>query len=142
MLEHDGQAVIWYPLFNCAHTLSFPLKLDEENLLSEVVCADELGDYDRLRTTLEHPHTVVGVADGGAHVGVIQDAANCSYLLTHWARDRSRGNGVMPIEHLVRDQTQGTARLFGMEDRGTLEPGMKADINSETAMPLRFAISS
>ena len=116
--------------------------MDEENLLSEVVCADELGDYDRLRTTLEHPHTVVGVADGGAHVGVIQDAANCSYLLTHWARDRSRGNGVMPIEHLVRDQTQGTARLFGMEDRGTLEPGMKADINSETAMPLRFAISS
>ena len=48
----------------------------------------------------------------------------------------------MPIEHLVRDQTQGTARLFGFEDRGTLEPGMKADINSETAMPRPLTISS
>ena len=51
-----------------------------------------------------------------------------SYLLTHWARDRSRGERI-PIEQLVHNQTRRTASFYGMFDRGLIAPGMKADIN-------------
>jgi N-acyl-D-aspartate/D-glutamate deacylase len=51
-----------------------------------------------------------------------------TYLLTHWVRDRKRGERI-PIEQVVRMQTQNTARVYGFTDRGTLEPGKKADVN-------------
>jgi N-acyl-D-aspartate/D-glutamate deacylase len=51
-----------------------------------------------------------------------------SFLLTHWARDRARGER-LPLEFLVKKQTQDTARLFGLNDRGILAPGMRADLN-------------
>jgi N-acyl-D-aspartate/D-glutamate deacylase len=51
-----------------------------------------------------------------------------TYMLTHWTRDRTRGER-MPLELIVRKQTQDTARLYGLTDRGTLEPGMLADVN-------------
>ena len=49
-------------------------------------------------------------------------------MLTHFVRDRTRGEK-MPIEFAVRRQTKDTARLFGLNDRGTLETGMRADLN-------------
>jgi N-acyl-D-aspartate/D-glutamate deacylase len=49
-------------------------------------------------------------------------------MLTHWARDRSRGER-LPIELLVRRQTKDTASVYGLKDRGVLSAGMKADIN-------------
>jgi N-acyl-D-aspartate/D-glutamate deacylase len=49
-------------------------------------------------------------------------------MLTHWARDRSRGDR-LPLEWIVRKQTADTARAFGMTDRGELRPGQRADIN-------------
>merc|ERR1712107_11962 len=76
----------------------------------------------------EHPNTIVGVADGGAHVNILSEASCCTYLLTHWVRDRSRGEK-LSIEAVVKAQSCDTARLFGMHDRGTLELGMRADIN-------------
>jgi N-acyl-D-aspartate/D-glutamate deacylase len=51
-----------------------------------------------------------------------------TYLLTHWARDRTRGERV-PIERLVAKQTRETAAIYGLDDRGLLAPGMKADVN-------------
>ena len=51
-----------------------------------------------------------------------------SYLLTHWARDRSRGEGI-PVEQVVKKQTSDTAAVYGFLDRGVLAPGMKADVN-------------
>ena len=51
----------------------------------------------------------MGVADGGAHVGMICDASRPTFLLTHWARDRTRGQR-LPLEPLVRKQTRDTAR--------------------------------
>jgi N-acyl-D-aspartate/D-glutamate deacylase len=71
---------------------------------------------------------VVGLADGGAHCGVICDASTPTYLLTHWVRDRRRGPR-LPIEHVVARQTRDTARLYGMADRGVLAPRMLADVN-------------
>jgi len=86
------------------------------------------GDLDAIREMLVDDASVIGVADGGAHVGVICDAGAPTFMLTHWARDRTRGPGI-PLEFLVRKHTQGNALAYGMHDRGVLAPGYKADIN-------------
>lgn len=84
-------------------------------------------NLDACHDMLASEATVPGLADGGAHVGIIADASYPTYLLTHWGRDRSRGR--FPLPWLVKRQTRDTARAVGLADRGTLAPGMKADIN-------------
>jgi N-acyl-D-aspartate/D-glutamate deacylase len=86
------------------------------------------GDLEVVREMLTDEATVLGVADGGAHVGVICDAGSPTFLLSHWARDRKRGPG-LPLEFLVHKQTRQTALAYGLADRGLLAPGYKADIN-------------
>ena len=76
---------------------------------------------------LRHPNTVVGLSDGGAHVGFISDGSFPTFLLAYWGRDRREGT--LPLPELVRRQTSDTARAVGLADRGVLAPGMKADIN-------------
>ncbi len=83
---------------------------------------------DPLAEMMTHPATVIGLSDGGAHVKMICDASAPTYLLTHWARDRSRGDRI-PLETLVRKQCRDTARAVGLDDRGTLEVGKRADMN-------------
>jgi N-acyl-D-amino-acid deacylase len=85
-------------------------------------------NFDALREMMVHPSTVLGLADGGAHVGIICDGAMPTFLLTHWVRDRSRGERI-PLEKAVHLQTARTAALFGFIDRGRLAPGLLADIN-------------
>ena len=77
---------------------------------------------------ITHPDTVIGLSDGGAHVKMICDASVTTYLLTHWARDRSRG-ATLPLETVVRKQTAETAAAVGLADRGTIEVGKRADLN-------------
>jgi N-acyl-D-aspartate/D-glutamate deacylase len=77
---------------------------------------------------LTDPITALGLSDGGAHCGLICDASMPTYLLTHWVRDRSRGER-LPIELAVKRQTSDTARFYGLRDRGVLAPGMKGDMN-------------
>jgi N-acyl-D-aspartate/D-glutamate deacylase len=86
------------------------------------------GDLEVVREMLVDDATVMGVGDGGAHVGTICDASAPTYLLSHWARDRHRGER-LPLEFLVRKQTRDTAAAYGLADRGILAPGFKADIN-------------
>jgi N-acyl-D-aspartate/D-glutamate deacylase len=76
---------------------------------------------------LRHPNTIVGLSDGGAHVGFISDGSFPTFLLAYWGRDRREGT--VPLPELVRRQTSDTARAVGLTDRGVLAPGMKADIN-------------
>jgi N-acyl-D-aspartate/D-glutamate deacylase len=83
---------------------------------------------DHLAEMITHPDTVIGLSDGGAHVKMICDASAPTYLLTHWVRDRSRGER-LPLELVVRKQSAGTAAAVGLDDRGTLEVGKKADVN-------------
>jgi N-acyl-D-aspartate/D-glutamate deacylase len=105
LLERDGKGILYLPLLGYAN-----------------------GDFEALREMMLHPHAIFGLSDGGAHCGIISDASMPSYLLTHWARDRSRGERI-PIEQLVHNQTQRTASFYGLNDRGLIAPGMKADIN-------------
>ena len=86
------------------------------------------GDLNVVREMLTDEATVLGVADGGAHVGLICDAGSPTFLLSHWARDRKRGPG-LPLGFLVHKQTRQTALAYGLSDRGLLAPGYKADIN-------------
>jgi len=86
------------------------------------------GSQDHLAVMLENPDTVLGLSDGGAHVRFICDASLPTYMLTHWTRDRTRGDR-LSLESIVRKQTALTAEVVGLTDRGTLAVGKKADIN-------------
>jgi len=105
LCEQDGEALLMLPLFNYTD-----------------------GDHEAIREQLLHPTSVSGLSDGGAHCGMICDASIPTYLLTHWARDRTRG-ARLPLEWVVRKQTRDTAHLFGLTDRGELAVGKKADLN-------------
>jgi len=105
MMARDGKGLLMLPFENYAH-----------------------GSLDVVHEMITDPATVLGVADGGAHVGVICDASSPTSLLTLWGRDRTRGPK-LPIEFLVAKQTRGTAQAYGLHDRGLLAPGHKADIN-------------
>ncbi|MGH9235546.1 MAG: N-acyl-D-amino-acid deacylase family protein [Acidimicrobiales bacterium] len=85
------------------------------------------GDLAATGEMLAHPHTVPGLADGGAHVGTICDASFPTTLLTLWGRDRDHGRFDLP--YLIRQHTRDTARTVGLLDRGVLAPGHRADVN-------------
>lgn len=103
--EEEGRALLMLPLFNYVD-----------------------GNHDVIREQLTHPQAVSGLSDGGAHCGIICDASLPTTMITHWTRDRSRGER-LPLEWIVKKQTHDTAALFGLSDRGTLEPGKRADVN-------------
>jgi len=105
MAEHDGQGLLYIPILNYA-----------------------TGDLDHVREMLCHPRGALGLSDGGAHTGTICDASMPTFMLTHWSRDRSRGE-TLPLPYLVKKQTHDTARLYGLSDRGTVEPGALGDLN-------------
>lgn len=105
MLSDSGAGMLYYPALNYAE-----------------------GNSEVSREMLMHPHTVPGLGDGGAHVSFISDASFPTYLLTHWGRDRSRGE-LIALEELIKGQTQDTAKVVGLNDRGIIAPGMKADLN-------------
>jgi len=86
------------------------------------------GDLDVVRELIDDDYTVMGLGDGGAHVCTICDSSAPTFVLTHWARDRKRGER-LPLEYLVRKQTSATAKSYGLNDRGVLAPGYRADIN-------------
>jgi N-acyl-D-amino-acid deacylase len=85
-------------------------------------------NFDVIREMLTHPDTVTGLSDAGAHVNMIFDGVAPTYQLIHWSRDRSRGEQI-PLEYIVAKQTKRNADLYGMNDRGSIEPGKRADIN-------------
>jgi N-acyl-D-aspartate/D-glutamate deacylase len=86
------------------------------------------GNLEDIGAMMRHPDTVVGLADGGAHCSMICDASMPSFLLQHWVRDRSRGPR-LPLEDAVRMLTRDPAELYGLDDRGTVEAGKRADLN-------------
>ena len=86
------------------------------------------GNFEVMEDMIEHPDTIIGLSDAGAHVNLIFDAVGPTYQLIHWARDRTRGRR-LPIELLVHKQTASNAQLFGLNDRGSIAVGKRADIN-------------
>lgn len=104
------------------------LELDGRQLLMLAILSYGDGDLEALREMLEHPASAFGLGDGGAHCGAICDASMTTFLLSHWARDRTRGPK-LPVEWVVRKMTRDTAELYGLRDRGVVAPGRRADLN-------------
>ena len=86
------------------------------------------GDLEGQRQVIEHPQSVFGLSDGGAHCGVLVDAGIPTYMLSYFTRDRRRGPR-MPLEFVVHKLTQDSASVYGLNDRGVIAPGYKADFN-------------
>jgi N-acyl-D-aspartate/D-glutamate deacylase len=86
------------------------------------------GDFEAIREMLLHPQTLVGLGDGGAHVGTICDGSNVTTMLTHWTRDRTRGER-LELPWVVHALTRRNAEAVGLLDRGVVAPGYKADLN-------------
>jgi N-acyl-D-aspartate/D-glutamate deacylase len=99
-----------------------------KQLLSDAFENYTEGSLDNIREMLADEATVMGIADGGAHVCTVCDASSPTFLLTHWARDRKRGER-LPLEFVVAKHTRATAHAYGLRDRGVLAPGMRADLN-------------
>lgn len=85
-------------------------------------------NFDFFKISMAHPNVLFGLSDGGAHCGVIADAGMPSFILSHWARDRAKGEQ-FDLEFLVRKLSRDTAEAYGMYDRGLLQAGHLADIN-------------
>ncbi len=105
MLSDQGRGMLYVPFLNYAD-----------------------GNLDAVHEMLRDPHSVPGLSDGGAHCGIICDASFPTYLLTHWTRDRKRGEK-LSIPFVVAAQSRKTALSVGLHDRGVIAPGYKADIN-------------
>jgi N-acyl-D-amino-acid deacylase len=105
MMAEDGHALLLYPFENY-----------------------NAGNLEVIRTMLADEHTICGLGDAGAHVATICDASYPTFLLSHWARDRVRGEQ-LPLEFLVHKQSRATALSFGLADRGLIAPGYRADLN-------------
>jgi N-acyl-D-amino-acid deacylase len=86
------------------------------------------GDLGAQVTAIQRTHSVFGLSDGGAHCGVLCDASAPTYMLAYMTRDRVKG-ATLPIEFAVHKMTQDTALLYGMNDRGVIAPGYRADLN-------------
>ena len=74
---------------------------------------------------LANKNVIMGLGDGGAHVGFIADAGYPTWLLTYWGRQKNR----WPVEELIRRLTSDTAAAAGLGDRGVIAVGKKADLN-------------
>lgn len=105
LMQNDGKQMLYCPLFGYGAR-----------------------DLRRQIAMLQDENTVLSLADTGAHCGVLSDASVPTYLLSYLVRDRQRGDR-FTLEEAVKMHTHDTARCMGLEDRGTLEVGMKADIN-------------
>jgi N-acyl-D-aspartate/D-glutamate deacylase len=105
MCEREGRAMLLMPTLNFVR-----------------------GNHDALYEMLSHPDVILGLADGGAHCGLICDASTPTYMLTHWVRDRSRGPR-LALELAVKKQTSETANLYGLRDRGVIAAGKRADLD-------------
>jgi N-acyl-D-aspartate/D-glutamate deacylase len=104
MLADDGHGLLYLPFLNYID-----------------------GNLDGCHEMLTHPHTVPGLADGGAHVGTICDGSFPTTLLAYWGRDRDRDRIDLPF--LVQRHCRDTASTVGLLDRGVLAPGYRADVN-------------
>jgi N-acyl-D-aspartate/D-glutamate deacylase len=112
-----------------APEIAYDLLLDDEGRSFLFSPFANYADYnlDCCGEMIAHKDCVMGLGDGGAHVGIISDASFATYLLTHWGRDR--GKGMFDLGYLVKRQTWDTARAVGLLDRGRIAPGLKADLN-------------
>lgn len=105
MLENDGKELLYFPIYNYTEM-----------------------SYDNVHAMMKHPLSIMGLSDGGAHVGTVCDSSFPTYLLSYWTRDRQRG-ARLELADAVRRLTSDIADYCGMRDRGRIRVGLKANLN-------------
>jgi N-acyl-D-aspartate/D-glutamate deacylase len=105
VVARDGRELIYLPIYNYTEL-----------------------SYDNVKAMMDHPLAMMGLSDGGAHVGTVCDASFPTYLLSHWTRDRARGETIA-LERAVQMLTADIADYLGLSDRGRISLGLKADLN-------------
>ena len=100
LLENDGKAILY------AIAMPAPAYIE------------------RTKPLYNQPNALIGLGDGGAHYGMICDAAYPTFVLTERVR-----RGEVPLESAIAGLTRRPALTVGLGDRGALKPGCKADIN-------------
>jgi N-acyl-D-aspartate/D-glutamate deacylase len=96
----------------------------EEGLKTWFARNQQNNDDDAMAEILNSPDTVIGLSDSGAHIVREGGYGLSVHFLSHWVRDKQ----IMSLEEGVRRITSRQAAIFGLEDRGRLEPGLAADI--------------
>ena len=86
------------------------------------------GNLDAAREMVAHPHTVLGLGDGGAHYGMICDASFPTFFLQAWVRDAAADKKT-DLASAIAALSSEPARAVGLNDRGQLSVGYQADIN-------------
>jgi len=104
LCEGDGAQLIYFPIFNYNQ-----------------------GSLDKVHTMLQHPRALFGLGDAGAHVGTICDASFSTFMLSHWVLGRAKER--LPLAQVVEMMTSRNARYLGLQDRGLIQPGLRADFN-------------
>jgi N-acyl-D-aspartate/D-glutamate deacylase len=79
---------------------------------------------EKVSELMTDPTTVVGASDAGAHLQMMCGAGDSTFLLTEHVRDR----GDLTVEEGVHQLTGRIADVFGIRDRGVLEPGRAGDV--------------
>ncbi|XBQ16614.1 MAG: amidohydrolase family protein [Oceanicaulis sp.] len=105
VIARDGRELIYLPIYNYTEL-----------------------SYENVKAMMDHPLAMMGLSDGGAHVGTVCDASFPTYLLSYWTRDRTRGEKIA-LERAVQMLTADIADYLGLPDRGRIRPGLKADLN-------------
>ena len=104
------------------------LRNDGTGMIYMTLANYRAGSLAEVEGLIRHPDTVVSLSDGGAHCTRVVDASATTFALTHWARDRTRGD-TMPLGYIVKRLTSDPARAYGLDDRGVIAPGYLADLN-------------
>ncbi len=104
------------------------LERDGRNNLYVTLCNYEHGSLDSSLNMMRHAGSVLGLGDGGAHCGTICDGSYPTFMLTHWVRDRTRGER-LPLPVVVKWLSHDTAHAVGLQDRGLIASNYKADLN-------------
>ena len=100
---------------------------DGRSMMLVALANYENNSLDTVGELMRRDDVVLGLGDGGAHYGMICDASYPTFVLAHWARDRSSGR--LSVAEAVRLLTSVPARVAGLEDRGRIAVGYKADLN-------------
>ncbi|MBL9039321.1 MAG: amidohydrolase family protein [Archangium sp.] len=115
LAEGDGTNLIYFPIFNYNE-----------------------GNLDVVHQMLSHPQALFSLADAGAHVGTVCDASFTTFMLTHWVRDRPKDR--LTLERAVEMMTSRNAKYLGLNDRGVVAVGKRADLNVIDGKALNMGI--
>ena len=81
-------------------------------------------DSGRIGPMLAHPLVHIGASDGGAHLASFATYGDTGYLFSEFVRSA----GALSLEAAVKKVTADTAEIWGLKERGRLQPGWAGDV--------------